>query len=154
MAAELKSVCETESLALSSVKKWCQRFTEGRTLLYGDLSCGRPLANDLTEASPSMLKKRPYLSCKVRCRYFPIEKEACFQILRDTLGVNRFHLRWVPHALDTNQKAERVTLSYGILSVLQNVRPTRFQSVITGDEPWFFLCHPGDSIFNMGIITR
>jgi transposase len=62
IAAELKLVDETETLALSTVKKWRKRFAEGRTSLYGDPRCGRPLTNDLAEAISSMLKERPYLS--------------------------------------------------------------------------------------------
>jgi hypothetical protein len=56
----------------------------------------------------------------------------------------RFHFRWIPHGLDTNQKAETVTLSYGILLVLQSFHSTNFQSVITGDESGFFLYYPRD----------
>jgi hypothetical protein len=53
--------------------------------------------------------------------------------------MKKFHLRWVLHAMDTNQNDERVTLSDGILSALQSVRSTGFQSVIIGNESWFFL---------------
>jgi hypothetical protein len=60
--------------------------------------------------------------------------------------MKKFHLRWVLHALGTNQKAERVTLSHGILSVLQRVRSSDFQSVITGDKSWFILHYPRDLI--------
>jgi hypothetical protein len=63
-------------------------------------------------------------------------------MLHDTLGMKKFYLRSVLHALDTNQTAERVILSNGILLVLQRVRSTDFQSVITGDEFWFFLYYP------------
>jgi hypothetical protein len=109
IAAELKLVYKTEVLALSIVKKLHKRFAEGRTLLYDSPRCGRPLTNNFAEAISSMLKQRPYLSCKVLCRRFHIAKGTCLQILHDTISINKFHLRWVPHALDTNQKAERVT---------------------------------------------
>jgi hypothetical protein len=64
------------------------------------------------------------------------------------------HFRWVSHALDRNQKAAKGTLSHGILSALQSVRSIGFQSVITGDELWFFLPYLRDPIFNMGVFTR
>jgi hypothetical protein len=57
----------------------------------------------------------------------------------------KFHLPWVPHAMDAKQKAERVTLSHGILSLIQSVRSPDFQSVITGDELLFVLSYPRDS---------
>jgi hypothetical protein len=75
------------------------------------------ITNDLAEAISSMLKERPDLSCKVLCWDFRITKRTCFRILHDTLEMKKFHLLWVLHALVTNQKAERVTLSDGFLSV-------------------------------------
>jgi hypothetical protein len=61
--------------------------------------------------------------------------------------MTKFHLRWVSYALNTNQKAKRVSLWHGILSVLESVRSTCFQSVITGDESWHFLYYPRDLIW-------
>jgi hypothetical protein len=47
-AAELKSVYDTEVIALSTMMKWRKRFAEGRTSLYDDPRWRRPLTNDLT----------------------------------------------------------------------------------------------------------
>jgi hypothetical protein len=63
------------------------------------------------------------------------------------LGMKKLHLRWVPHALDTNPNAESATLSHGILSILSSVCSPGFQSVITGDQSWFFICYFHDSIW-------
>jgi hypothetical protein len=87
ITAELKSVHETEPLALSTVKKWYKRFAEGRTSLCNDSKCGRPLTNVLAEAISSVLKERSCFSCKVLCRHFRIVKGTCSQILYDTLGL-------------------------------------------------------------------
>jgi hypothetical protein len=94
-----------------------------------------------------MLKDKPYLSCKVPCRNFRITKGTGLRILHDTLGMKKLHRREVPHALDTNQKAEKVTLPHGILSALQSVRSIGFQSVITGDESRFLLYYPHNLIW-------
>jgi transposase len=124
--AKLKSVSETDSLALSTVKKWRKRFAEGRTSLNNGPRHRRSITNDLAEAISSMLKERPSLSCKILYRHFHIAKGTCLRILHDALGMKKFHLRWVPHALDRNQSAKRVTLSHRILSVLHGVRFTGF----------------------------
>jgi hypothetical protein len=145
IAAELASVYETEALSLYTVKKWRKYFAEGRISLDDDTKCGISLPNNLAEAISSRLQERPYLSCKVLCQQFRIAKGICLRILHERLGIKNFLLRWVSHALDTNQKAERVTLSHGILSVLQSVRSTGFQSVIIGGESRFFLYYPHDS---------
>jgi hypothetical protein len=73
--------------AISPVKKWRKRFSEGRTSLYDDPGCGRPLTNDLAEVISSTLKKRPYFSCHVLRWYFRIAKGDCLRILHDTLGM-------------------------------------------------------------------
>jgi hypothetical protein len=119
---------------------------EGKTSLYDDPKSGRPLTNDLTEAISSMGKERPYVPCKTLCQHFRIVKGTCLPVHHDTLGMKKFHCRWVPQALDTNQKAERVTLSHGILLVLQSVRPAGLQNVITEDESRSFLYYSHDSI--------
>jgi transposase len=147
IAAELESVYAGEALALSTVKKWRKRFAQGRTALCDDPRSGRPLMNDLAEAIASMLKERPFLSCKVLCRHFRIAKGSCLRILHDNLGMKKLNLRWVPHSLDANQKGERVALSHELLAVLERDRRNQFRNVVTGDESWFFLYYSHDSIW-------
>jgi hypothetical protein len=139
IAAELDSVYETEALALSIVKKWRKCFAEGKTSLCDGPRSGRLLTTDFAEAISLMLKERLYLSRKLLCWHFRNAKGTRLPILHDALGMEKFHLRWVPHTLDTNQKAERVTLLHATLSISQSVHSTGFHSAITGDESWFFL---------------
>jgi hypothetical protein len=54
IAHELKWVCETEALALSTVKKWRKCFAEGRTSLYDNPMCGRHFLCVEGEAVPFM----------------------------------------------------------------------------------------------------
>jgi hypothetical protein len=140
-------VYKEDALALATVKKWYKRFVEGRTSLCDNPRSGRPLSNDLAEAMASMLKEKPFVSCKVLCRHFRIAKTTCPRILHDNLGMKRFNLRWVPHALNSTQKAERVMLSHEILAVLESNRRNSFQDVITGDESCFFFYYLRDSIW-------
>jgi hypothetical protein len=144
IVTKLKSVYETEVLALFTVKKWRKLFAEGRNSLYNDPRRGRPLTNDSAEAVSSMLKERACLSCKVLCRHVRIAKGTYLRIRHDTLGMKKFYLRWVPHATDINPKVERIKLSHGLLLVLQSVRSTGFQSVNTRDKSWRFLNYPRD----------
>jgi hypothetical protein len=91
--AELKSVYQTEALALSTMKQWCKHFAEGETSLSDDPRCGRRLLNDIAEAISSILKERLYLSFKVLCRHFCIVKGTCLRILHNTFGMRKFDLR-------------------------------------------------------------
>jgi transposase len=147
IVAELRCVYKEDALALATVKKWCKRFVEGKTSLCDDPRSGRPLSNDLAEAIASILREKPFASCKVLCRHFRIAQTTCLRILHDNLGMKRFNLRWVPHALNSNQKAERVTLSHEILAILESDRRNSFRNVIIGDESWFLVYYPRDSIW-------
>jgi hypothetical protein len=82
LSAEFESVYETQALALSAAKNWCKPFAEGRSSLYDDPRCGRPLTNDLAGAISSMLKERPDLLCKVVCRHFRIVAGLANELLR------------------------------------------------------------------------
>jgi transposase len=144
---ELASVYGLDALALPTVKKWRRRFQQGRTDLFDDPRSGRPLTHDLGEAIRSVLEERPFTSCKVLCRHFRVGKATCLRILHDTLGLKKFHLRWVPHALSSNQKSERVSCPRLLLAAVEQNEATRFQDVITGDESWFFLYYPRDSMW-------
>jgi hypothetical protein len=146
IAAKLQSVCETEALLISSVKEWRKPFAEGRTSSYDDPKCGRPITNGFAEAISFILKERPCLSCRVLCRHFRIAKGTCLRILQDMLGMKSFIFVGF-HTLGTYQKTERVTLSHGILSVLQSPRFSSFQRVIIGDESWFCMDYPRNSIW-------
>jgi hypothetical protein len=121
------------------------RFLQERTTLFDDPRCGRPLTQDLAAAVRSMLTEKPFTSCMVLCRHFRIAKTTCLRILHDELGLPKFHLRWVPHELSSNQKSECVTYSSLLLEVLEEAHRTGFERIITGDELWFFLSYPHDS---------
>jgi hypothetical protein len=53
-----------------------------------------------------MFQERPFSSRTVLCRHFQIGKGMCLRALNDKLGLEKFHLRWVPHALSINQESE------------------------------------------------
>jgi histone-lysine N-methyltransferase SETMAR len=137
--AELESGDGTDACKLSMLKKWRSRFLQGSTTLFDNLRSGRPRTQDLAEAVRSMLNEKPFTSCTVLCRHFRIVKTTCLWILHDELQWQKFHLRWVPHALSSNQKSERVTYSSLLLEVLEEAQRTGVERVITGDESWFFL---------------
>jgi hypothetical protein len=136
---EPESVYGTDACKLSLVKKWRLRFLQGRTTLFDDPRYGRPLTQDLAEAVRSMLAQRPFTSRKVLCRHFRIAETTYLWILHDESGLQKFHLRCVPHALSSNQKSTRISHSSLLLEVLEEAQRTGSERVIIGDESWFFL---------------
>jgi hypothetical protein len=66
-----------------------------------------------------MLQECLLTLCKRLYVHFWIEKATCLRILYDIMHRGKFILHWVPHSLDSNQNAERVTFSHGLLEVLK-----------------------------------
>jgi hypothetical protein len=116
---ELLWVSGPNIFALLMVYKWHQRFVNGRTELCNDSWSGRPLRNDLAQALSAMLQECSFASCKKLCVHFRIRTDMCLRILYDVLNREKFTLHWIPHPLDNNQRAERVTLSHWLLEVLK-----------------------------------
>jgi transposase len=134
IVAELKTVYGPDALALATVKKWSKRFREGRTDLSDNPRSRRPLTHDLAEVIRSVLRERPFTSCKVLCRYFRITQATRLHILHNDLGLKKCQLRWVPHTLDQNSKNERVCYSRPLLETQEQAKQDSFRGVITGNE--------------------
>jgi hypothetical protein len=143
--AELMSVYSGDALVIAPVKNWNKSFREGRTDLFDDPRGGHHRTHDLAEAICFVLPDRHFTSCKVLCRYSRIGKATCLRIHHDALELKKFHLRWVPHSLTTNQKGERVTFSAQPLRELEESQANTFERVITGDKSWFFPYYPHES---------
>jgi hypothetical protein len=144
--AELEFVYGTDACKLLMVKKWLLRFVQGRTTQFDDPRSARLLTQDLAEAVQSTLAERPLASWRVLCRHFRIAGTAYLRILQDELGLQKFHLRSLPHAASSDPKSERLIYSSLLLEVLEEAQRLGFERVITGDESWFFLSDPHDSV--------
>jgi hypothetical protein len=145
--SELESVSHEDAFAMLTICKWHTRFRDGRTELSDDPKSGGPRRSDLAEAISSMLEERPFLACKLLARHFRIAKATCLRILREDLALQQFSLRWVPQRLDSTQKQNRVTFSRALLEVLRREQQNNFDHVITGDESWFFIDYPNESVW-------
>jgi hypothetical protein len=108
--SELESVYHKEALTLSTVYKWSACFQVQRTKLPNDPRSSMPGETDVATGISAMLEERLFFSCKLIARNFRVAKTTCLRILREDLGLKKFHLRWVPHTIDPTQKRNRVTL--------------------------------------------
>ncbi len=59
------------------------------------------------------------------------------KVLRECLQLRKRPAKWIPHALNDNQKQRRVRMSHDILARFRR-SPTLKDRVITGDESWFW----------------
>jgi hypothetical protein len=90
--SELESVYHKEALTLSTGYQWSARFRVGRTKLSNDPRSSRPGKSDIATGISAMLAYRPFLSCKLIARHFRVVKTTCSRILREDLGLKKFHL--------------------------------------------------------------
>jgi hypothetical protein len=88
------------------VYKWHKRFVESRTDLGDDPRSGRPSHDEFAEGMGAMIEEYPFISCKRLATYFRIAKATCLRMLHEVLHLQKFNLRWVPHSLSDDQKAE------------------------------------------------
>jgi hypothetical protein len=116
---ELESVYRPETLALSRVKKWRERFQAGRTDLMNDPRPRRPVAQNLAEAIQLMLRERPFMSCKILCWHLRIGRATCLRILHTDSGLIKFHFHWIPHTFTADQMSERGGYSSQLLAILE-----------------------------------
>jgi hypothetical protein len=140
--AKLLAVYGTGALKRSTVFKWHKRFSEGRTDLEDDPRSGRPSHDEFAEGIGAMIDECPFISCKRLAIHFRIAKATCLRILHDVLHLKKFNLRWVPHSLSADQKAERVSVSREMLTILESEKCHDFDTILTGDESWFYFEYP------------
>jgi histone-lysine N-methyltransferase SETMAR len=139
---ELTNVYHEAALSLTAVKKWHYRFKDGRTTLDDNFRAGRPKKSDLAEPVQFLINEFPFISCKCICTKLRIAKTTCLRVLHDDLGLQKFNCRWIPHTLSQEQFQERVDVSEELLRMLQLIGEDHFNTVITGDESWFFYSYP------------
>jgi hypothetical protein len=59
----------------------------------------------------------------------------------------KFYFRSVPHSLSVNERNERVSYSSLLLVALEEDRQKGFEPLITGNESWFYLSDPYESLW-------
>jgi hypothetical protein len=59
--------------------------------------------------------------------------------LDNSLRMENFHVRWIPHQLTYAMRATRVQKCIDLLSTLQALKRADFREIVTGEESWFDL---------------
>jgi len=71
-----------------------------------------------------------------------IGMETVRRIVTEDLEKRKICMRFVPHALTTEQKQERVVYCQDLLSMVQDER--FWENIIAGDETWCFAYDPAN----------
>jgi len=126
------------------VIKWGKRFRDGRESLRDDPRAGRPRkTGGLATAIADLLEEHPFESTRSLADALGFSRETIRLALHDELGLRRFVLRWVLHALNPAQKQQRVADARKLLEHLES--PGGCESVITEDESWVYHEYAHDS---------
>ena len=143
--AQINSVYGPRSISRSGVRYWFNEFKRGRTSVKTLDRSGRPANNEKTVEIRSILEDMPYASARYISEELNLNRSVVTRILKIQLGLQKRHLRWVPHNLTDEQKVKRVELSKSMLKTLSSLSENQRAAVITGDESWFYLSYPYDS---------
>jgi hypothetical protein len=93
VTAELEGVCGHEALSLWAVKKWRERFVDGRIPLTGGRQPGRPPQSDLYESLRALIDETPFILGKHICQKLRIPKTTCLRILHEDPGFRKCYFR-------------------------------------------------------------
>jgi hypothetical protein len=95
--------------------------------------------DDSDEAILSALDENPFASVHQLSPRTHIPTTTVYRRRTESLGFTARHLRWVPHALSEEQRAQRVDLSRELLRTLQVQRDCAWHDIVTLDKSWFYL---------------
>jgi hypothetical protein len=88
----LETIYHKEALTLPTVYKLSAGFRVGRKRLRDDPRSNKQRKCDLATGISAMLEERPSLSDKLVARHFTVAKTTRLRILREDLGLQKFHL--------------------------------------------------------------
>jgi hypothetical protein len=107
--------------------------------MHDEPRSGRPRVDFLDIQILSNLEKYPFHSAYSLAEIRKVSHAMILKHLHDALGMKRFHLRWIPHQLTGQLRAERIKKCHGLLPLLERMEASNFRNSVMGDESWFTL---------------
>lgn len=135
--SHLVQVYGEDALSLKSVEYWTHEFKVGRNTIEDAARSGRPKEISYRFNIQSLVEDDPYISARQIAKTTNIPLTTALDILKNELGYNYRHLRWIPHQLTYQMKKNRATQCTQILNALRSAKRSHFSNIITGDESWF-----------------
>jgi hypothetical protein len=132
--SELEEVYGKDVISLQVVEKWTAAF-DGRGTEFADLPrFGWPRDTGKVDAFCALIEGEGYLSQKKIAQMLGIHHETVKRILRNDLNMRKVNFKWVPHALNSSQKAVRVPVLRQLLDFLENRTDRGLSNVYTRDQ--------------------
>jgi len=139
----INKVYGSAAMSCAIVYPWYARFRNGREDVKDNARSGRPSTartEENVEYVRRLLTEDLRTTLQMIADLLNIGKETVRQIVTEDLGKRRICARFVPHALTTEQKQERVVYCQDLLLMGQD--ECFGENIITGDETWCFAYDP------------
>lgn len=145
MERDLQAVFGEDAMKARTIRKWAERFREGRDSVSDDQRSGRPVTacgDEAVEALGSFLKEHPKATCRNMEDQLGMSKSSVFRILKDKMHYSKLCARWVPHTLSEMNKECRLLFCNNLMNIMDNDSESFMQRIVTGDETWLYAFDP------------
>jgi histone-lysine N-methyltransferase SETMAR len=136
---EMQPVYGHKCFNLSVVKRWCRKFSNGRTSLVDNKRSGRHLAatdNDVVKKIDQFIRTDRRVSISDIVLYTGISRGSVHTVVHDHLKFHKVSARWVPRQLKPEQQAVRMIMSLDNLQRYNEEGEGMLERIVTGDETW------------------
>jgi histone-lysine N-methyltransferase SETMAR len=131
----------SDAPCLSTVKYWMKQAKLGRKNLHKIASPGRTPDDGLAAAILRAHEENRRRSARSIAEVLSISAKTVCRYLRDEFHMKLRSAHWVPHVLNSHQKAKRMEFAQEMLQTLEAHRETNFQHLYTGDETWLYYAY-------------
>ena len=128
-----------DTISYATVKRWAQRFRDGRQAIGDDYRAGRPISASTIENIAEiyrLVKQDARLTLNEIATYVGISSSIVFDILHHNLRLRKLCALWIPHFLTESQKVARVHFAKEMLKRYSSADRRRLYEICTGDKTW------------------
>jgi hypothetical protein len=105
-----------------TMRNWVRAFEAGRTELNDLPRSGRRRDLDKVKRIKELLDGNPDGSQEQICRILDLHHDAIKRVITEDLGLRKLNYKWLPHRLNSSQKADRVRASPVLLAFVGRLR--------------------------------
>lgn len=139
IAQQLYEACRDSAIKERTVRKWAARFKDGLSSTSDYPRSGRPptaVNDDNTSQIEQLLESDRRWTCEELSQELSICPQSVLTILTQKLGMRKICARWVPHALSSEQKENRVRIAQQLRLRWRREGESFLNRIITLDETW------------------
>lgn len=152
LSEDLVKVYAEDAMAPRTIRKWVQRFKEGRASTEDNPREGRPSTStteDQIEEVRRLVNDDPKITTRAISRETNISLGSVVSILHDKLNMSKISARWVPRLLTSVHRQTRVELCNHFINQFDRDPENFISRIVTGDETWLYGYDPATKQMSM-----